>query len=283
MAIGAAIASWALYGLHVTRNFRSFARDMEAQLRFKEFVSSDNGGPLGRALEPVVWVPALVLAAALVLHRRRGRRAGAMAVLGAALLVQTVVTAGWLYEVYAAFAVLVVSAYAVDTGAAPELSPATLKTARGATAAASLLGLVAFDATVFDHDAFLRRSLERATVTRRSLAPEYLTDRDRSAVVGYLASVVPRNGGRPLAVQFLPDAEALVYERLRGPKLRFVQQTFYDHPYDLVLLHDSAWFPPFVRDLELLKLVFPMAGKCDTTVIRERDGTERWVVYRWRP
>src|SRR5205085_928008 len=96
---------------------------------------------------------------------------------------------------------------------------------------------------------FLERSLDRATVLRKSLLPEYVTAADIAAVERYLTSITPPAGKPPLTVQFLPDAEALLYEKLRRPTLKYVQQTFYEHRYDVLLVHDSVWFPPFVRNL----------------------------------
>jgi hypothetical protein len=116
---------------------------------------------------------------------------------------------------------------------------------------------------------------------RKSLAPEYDTPVDRAAVRTYLKSITPPPGGRPIAVQFLPDAEALLYEDLRGPTLKYVQQTFYEYGYDVMVFHDSAWFPRYVRDLELIKLVYVKGGAHVDRVLYERDGTERWTAYTW--
>jgi hypothetical protein len=195
-------------------------------------------------------------------------------------LLQTAVAAGWLYDVYPAFAVLLSTVVAADTGFA--MREVVFPVERRVAAAVALAGLlVAIDAAAYRHNAFLERSLENATVLRNTLAPAYTTSTDGAAVEQYLASITPPPGARPLAVQFLPDAEALLYERLRGPTLRYVQQTFYEHHYDVLVLHDSVWFPPFVRNLELLKLVYAKNQKYDEQVIYQRNGTEKWTAYRW--
>jgi hypothetical protein len=272
--------AWALYAFHASQHWHDFLRDMDAQLRFKQLVSTADGGSLGRLVQPVLWGSALALGAAIAIARRTKEPVGMLGALLATLLVQTAVAAGWLYDVYPAFAVLVAAAVASDA-AFRFASTLHVATPQRAEAVLALL-LVAGDGLAYRHNAFLEHSLDRATVLRPSLAPEYITARDRAAVERYLTSITPPEGAPPLSVQFLPDAEALLYEKLRGPTLRYVQQTFYEHRYDLIVLHDSVWFPPFVRDLELVKLVYRKGGDVETSVIWERDGTEKWTVYRWK-
>ena len=281
VVLGAALLAWVLYGLHISEHWAHFVRDMDAQIRFKQYVSGSDGGTVGRLAQPVVWGSALSLVVAFVCVRRARHRVSAAFVFAAALLLQTALAAGWLYEVYPAFAILVSSVVLSDALfallAASSLSPGRRTGVRTALA----LLFIAVDAAAFQHNAFLERSLERATVLRKSFSPAYVTAGDRAAVERYLASIVPPAGSAPLAVQFLPDAEALLYEKLRGPTLRYVQQTFYEHRYDVLVVHDSVWFPPFVRNLELIKLVYAKGGAPDTRVIYERDGTEQWTAYRW--
>jgi hypothetical protein len=279
--IGAAVLAWALYAFHVSQHWAAFVRDIGAQILFKRYVSAADGGAMARITEPVVWGSALALLVALVCARRARTTVGALGAFAGALLVQTVTAAGWLYEVYPAMAVLVASVVALESVLEmARLSPWPPQTRIGVSVAVALL-LVAFDASAYLHNAFLERSLERATVIRKSLEPAYDLPADRDVIRRYLTSITPPPGSRPLAVQFLPDAEALLYEDLRGPTLKYVQQTFYEHRYDVVLLHDSAWFPPFVRDLELIKLVYAKAGVHADKVLYERDGTERWTTYQW--
>jgi hypothetical protein len=276
-----AVVAWLLYAFHVSQHWPAFLRDMVAQLKFKQYVSASEGGALGRLEEPVVWGSAVALIAAKAFARRSGKPLGALGALGVALLVQTVTAAGWLYEVYPAFVVLVSSVVALDaffSGA--ERLPWTGRARVGASVAAIAI-VVAFDASAYLGSAFLERSLDRAVVRRKSLSPAYVSDNDRTAVTRYLRSLIPPDGVPPVAVQFLPDAEALLFERLRTPSFLYVQQTFYEHRYDVLLVHDSVWFPPFVHDLELIKLLFAKGGEYETTVIYERDGTERWTAYRW--
>jgi hypothetical protein len=281
MVLAAAAVAWLIYALHVSQHWEAFLRDMVAQLRFKQYVSASEGGQLGRLKEPVVWGSALALVAAKAFARQSGRPLGALGALGAALLVQTVTAAGWLYEVYPAFGVLVSSVVAVDAFFSEGEAVSWIRRRRMAASVVAVLVLVAFDAGAFLHNAFLERSLERAVVRRKSLSPAYVTNADEAAVRIYLESITPLEGAPPLAVQFLPDAEALMFEKLRRQNFRYVQQTFYEHRYDVLLVHESAWFPPFVRDLELIKLLFAKGGEYETRTIYERDGTERWTSYRW--
>jgi hypothetical protein len=281
VVLAVAVLAWVLYAVHVSQQWAAFLTDMVAQLRFKQYVSAADGGQLGRLTEPVLWGSAIALFAAKILARKAGRSLGALGALGVALLVQAVTAAGWLYEVYPAFAVLVSSIVVVDAfysavGALPIAG-------RGRITAMVAVPLVigAFDAATLLNSRFLQRSLERAVVRRKSLSPAYVTSGDRAAVTSYLQSITPKGNALPLAVQFLPDAEALMFESLRTPTFRYVQQTFYEHRYDVLLVHESAWFPPFVRDLELIKLLYAKGGDYETKTLYERDRTERWIAYQW--
>jgi hypothetical protein len=280
IVVAAAIA-WAAYAFHVAHHWADFVHDMDAQLRFKRLVSAEDGGMLARVKEPVVWGSLLgfVVSAA----RARGGADGAFSprALLVTLLFQTLVAAGWLYDVYPAFAVLVATIAAADAAFA---TCETLLSARRRVVAIAAVAVVfvAVDAVVYRHNAFLERSLENATVLRKTLSPAYVTPADRAEVERYLTSITPPSGARPLSVQFLPDADALLYEKLRGPTLRYVQQTFYEHHYDVLVFHDSVWFPPYVRNLELLKLVYARRQKSDMQIIHQRDGTEKWTAYHWR-
>jgi hypothetical protein len=278
--LAASVLAWAVYAFHVTQHWADFVRDMGAQLRFKHFVSAADGGQLGRLKEPVVWGSALVLVLAAVRARRAGEGVGALAALLATLLLQTSIAAGWLYDIYPAFAVLLATVVAADAGFATceTVFPAER---RAAAAVGLAVLLVAIDAAAYRHNAFLERSLENATVLRNTLSPAYVTAADRAAVERYLASITPPPGAPRLSVQFVPDAEALLYEKLRGPTLGYVQQTFYEHHYDVLVLHDSVWFPPYVRNLELLKLIYARGEKVEQQIIYQRNGTEKWTSYRW--
>lgn len=278
--LGAIALFWVAYAFHVAQHWADFVRDMGAQLRFKQLVSSADGGMLGRLKEPIVWGSALVFVVSAA--RARGAREGLFAprALLVTLLFQSVVAAGWLYDVYPAFAVLLAAAAAAETVFAAS-ARLELTGRRVAIVAGATVLLVAVAALAYRHNAFLERSLDRATVLRDTLSPTYITRGDRGAVEHYLASITPPAGSRPLSVQFVPDAEALLYEKLRGPTLKYVQQTFYEHHYDVLVLHDSIWFPPYVRNLELLKLIYGRGEKVDEELIHRRGVTEKWTAYRW--
>jgi hypothetical protein len=274
--ITAAVLAWAAYGSHAVQHWPDFVHDMGAQLRFKQLVSAADGGILARLKEPVVWGCLLAWVVAAAPARGNGEGAFSPRALLAALLLQATVAAGWLYDVYPAFAVLVAT---VTVAEAVFAAPFTRY--RVALTVALAASFVALAALAYQHNPFLERSLDRSTVLRNTLSPAYITRDDRAAVERYLASITPPAGAPPLSVQFLPDAEALLYEKLRGPTLQYVQQTFYEHRYDVLVLHDSVWFPPFVRNLELIKLVYAKGQKYDEKVIYQRGGTEKWTVYRW--
>jgi hypothetical protein len=182
--------------------------------------------------------------------------------------------------VYPAFAVLVTSVVSADAAFA-FIAAKVPGRARLRAVAGTALAFFVVVAFAYRHNRFLERSLENSTVLRGSLAPEYFVAADREAIERYLESLVPPDASRPLSVQFLPDADALLFEKERRPRLDYVQQTFYEHRYDVLLVHESAWFPPFVRNLELIKLLWAKGGAYETRVVYERDGSERWTAYSW--
>ncbi|MBM4364509.1 MAG: hypothetical protein FJ104_17655, partial [Deltaproteobacteria bacterium] len=271
--LAAVLAAWVTYGLYAARHADSFVADMVAQLRFKFYVSSAEGGPLGRLGEPVMIGTALALGVGTWLARRDGRRAEWLAALGGALWVQSISANGWLYDGYPAVAALVGAIVLVE---------GLLGRVRGRAAALGVVGaLVVTSAATVLFSPFLQRSLDRVVVPRAERDPVYVTESDLAAVRAYLvAQHVP---GQHLAVQCIPDADALFFEDLRSPALGFVQQTMFDARSSIVISHESPWFPDWIRGLELLK-VFTLNGTEPTSrVLAERRGGDRWIAYDFRP
>ena len=283
LVIVAAAAVWLLYGAYVARNLPGFLEDIGAQLRFKRWVSAEEGGAVARASNPVVLGSCIALLVSTIVSRRAGARPGAPAFLAAALLGLTVSSAGWLYEVYAAFAALLVSMLAVEavvvalrgSSHSPQLRLSLL------AGASALVWIV--DLGWVLQSGFLARSLRGSIMSRPSPEPVYLTAEDRAAVGKYLEGVAAR---QPVTyVQFLPDAEALEYESLRSSRLRYVQPTFHQFRSDLVILHESVWFPEAVRAFQFVNIMAVHSAQPppSVTTIRARDGTERWLALAWPP
>jgi hypothetical protein len=274
---GAAVF-WVLYAVHVLFAWEHFVTDMWSQLRFKALVSIAGGGILKRVTErPFLF--ALVLLVGAQYHARKLRvPVGALSALSAAFLVQMLTAAGWLYEVYAGIAALIASVVALEVATTWALERWK---GRGAWVGWALAGLVvAANAKIVVRSEYVNRSLERATVTRPTLDPPYMQDVDRDAVRRYLRSITPKVG--KVVVQFVPDADALLFEDLRGPHLAFVMQTFFEHSFDVVIAHESVWYPKWIREIQLLKM-FIMQGREPTKVdaLVQRDNAERWVAFEW--
>jgi hypothetical protein len=274
--------AWVAYGVHVSMHFQDFLADMGAQIKFKRFVSAgEAGGFAGRLSQPMVVAPAAVLVASVVAARRIGARVGALATFSASLFVQTLTAAGWLYEVYPVWAILLASMVGLEVASEAIVRRGLSGRASVAALAAASVALAALNALVVARNPFLARSLERAVVDRDSWSPTYFTKADHDAVEKKLLGI-PRDV--PRSVQFIPDADGLLFEKVRGPNFRFVEHTFFDFVPDVLVVHDSVWLPRWLRDLQLLKTfsMHPGKGPIEAQVIRSRDGTERWTMYRWR-
>jgi hypothetical protein len=272
--------AWVAYGVYVHAHFQGFLDDMRAQLRFKEFTSLSDGGPAARAQLSIVVVPTLLLVVAVIFAQGLHTATGALATLSAVFFAQTVLTAGWLYEVYAAYAVLLATTVVVESAAA-----AFERTSLGPVSRRIALVVACATAAVFGHWAvrapFVERAFVQSAIFRPTLAPEYFTNGDYEAVANYLTLLEGKEG--PISVQVIPDGEALLFERLRSNRLSFVQQTFYESRFDVAIVHESVWFPKFVHDLEVLHVLWLHAEPPETVPLRSRDGTERILAYRWRP
>jgi len=276
--IAFALLCWTGYVVHIAQAWDEFLTDMWAQLRFKALVSLSEGGFRKRIMERPFLFAFAILAAAQYPAWKLRVPVRPLSVLAAAFLGQTLVAAGWLYEVYAGMAALVASLVALEVFVV-WASRAWPRAAFAPHVVLSTALVVANFAFVVQSE-FVNRSLARATVVRPTLEPSYLTEEDGAVVRAYIRANTPMHG--KLVVQFIPDADALLYADLRGPHVSFVQQTFYEGRFDLVIAHESVWFPKWIRDLQIMKL-FAMQGRQPRAeMLRFRDGTERWVAFDWR-
>ena len=91
--------------------------------------------------------------------------------------------------------------------------------------------------------------------------------------------------GRQTTVQFLPDADALLFEDIRSPSVGFVQQTYYESKPDVFILHRSPWFPPVIYELELMGFILRSGVLVELEEwpeIVRGDSESRWTVIRKR-
>jgi hypothetical protein len=250
--LGAVVLAWGLYVVHIVPQLGVFYDDMSIQMKFKSYVSLGNGGALSRLVEPLNLASLAGTTLALVARPFLGIRVEALAALAFATLLSSVLTEGWLYDVYAAFGALLASVLVLESVVA-RVAKAD-RTRAGALAKRALLVfvVVVLDAKVVALDPFIMRSVLSSTVQAWNADPKYLSADEHARVTAFLAGIAAEN--RRTKVQFVPDADALLFESSRTSSLGFVQRTFYASKSDVVVLHRSPWFPPAIRDLELLDI-----------------------------
>jgi len=204
-------------------------------------------------------------------------RVGAPFALALPLLIGSGITVGWLYEVYAGFGLLLLGMILLEISSALS-SRFGLKADLAARAAVSfVLGGAALWLTTHP---FLMSSVLRATTPARS-GVSYCTATEHALVEAYIRRAA--NGSRPVVVQFLPDADSLLFTGVRSPSIRLLQQTFFSTRPDVYILHDSPWFPQFLRDIELAD--FAMRNRVDLPlgswgVIAKTTIGARWVAVQ---
>ena len=263
------------------------------QMEWKEGESAMTGGVAGRIARPENLLLTLSLLAAagatLWLRRVRGseqpgpalavglRSLTAVLVLAGSFVAQTLVTVGWLYEVYAAFAYALTACVAVELAAAFARRRSKAWYVIGSIGS---IGLAVAYAILVPRRPELMRSVTSA-VTFPGNAPRYVEERDITAVKGALEQLAKWHG--PLRIQFLPEADALLFADLRSDHIGFLQQTRYDGVPDLYVFHDSVWIPDIVRRLNVIRVAFRQGVPIPVPkwpLIHYRDGTEQWRVFR---
>jgi hypothetical protein len=280
VAFAVVALAWAAYGVYVAMHFPAFLEDIGNQLRSKKFVSSEGGGASARVRMPIVVVPVVLLALAAGFSRRLQTKTGAIAMLAAVFFVQSVLASGWLYEAYLVFALLLATIVVVETTAAI-LERATLENRSRTFALISVCVLAALVDRTVVHTPFLKRSLARTTVERPTLAPVYFTPADYDAVASTLKGLERDMG--TISVQFIPEGEGLLFEKLRSKTLRFAQQTLYAGYFNVVVVHESVWSPRNEHELQLLHVFSMHPNQPESTAFRSRDRTEHFLAFRWKP
>lgn len=285
-ALGAAALCWVAYAVHLIPNFRWFYEDMSGQLKFKHFVSEANGGVVGRIGESIVLFSSVVIGACVPVARQFGARVGALATLAAASLLACALTEGWLYDIYPAFGALLTSLLLLECGAAYVARKAgRFGGVRSVVTLGALAAVILFvDAKGVVLNPFLLRSVQSSTAQAWTLDPSYLSEREHGEVADYLRSIGAEGG--KTTVQFLPDADALLFEDVRSASLGFTQQTFYVTKPDVFILHRSPWFPPFIYEVELMGFVLRngVRPKLDEWhEISRGNADAKWIVIRKPP
>jgi len=286
VAILGAGACWLSYAVYVAKHFQDWVDDTTFQLQWKQFQAAEQGGVLTRVLSPGLWIPALIFfAAALAVVRFRAVEARVvvpLSVFAASLWLQTLLTVGWLYDVYAVFMQLLAAILAVELIGAwlsrrletkPRLAR-VLFPALASFAAALCAGFVVQAELVM-------RSVSPLNTAIWPAPPAYMRAEDRVIISEYLKTLAREAAS--VSVSFLPDADALAFHDLRGPTVRFSQPAFGTELADVYIFHDSVWLPKRSRDLLSARLAFQHGIPIPVErwfVLRRRDTTESWRVYR---
>jgi hypothetical protein len=289
VAVAGAAAAWIAYAVHVAWHYRDWLHDTVFQLRWKEFQAAEHGGMLNRLPSPGMWIPALIIIAAVVeLVRNRASEAKIVAPLtafAASLWLQSLITVGWLYDVYTLFMHFLVAILAVDlVGAWIRRRLETAPRAALLHPALALLAAVASAEMVVQGDLVMRSVIATTRARFWPAAPDYLRADDHAVVAEYLRAVAPTTGS--ISVNFLPDSDALAFHDLRGPNVQFSQPAFGVELADVYIFHESVWHPKLLRDLLIARLAFQQGIQAPVeswTTIRRRDQTEAWRVHRRRP
>ena len=277
---------WITYGAYVLHNWNDFVSDMAFQLRWKRFMDGATGGTWVRALRGENALPAL-LTALLAIHA---------AYLGSALTplfafivpvrVLALTALGWSYDVYTALEYFLICCLGVDAvwTACTRLPARFVRERHVLAACAATLALAVLSHHLLTSDSPVTRSttVAIANIDDRS-APAYFEPADAEAVRAYLGSL--RNQGTEVIVQFSPLSDALLFWDLEGSGLRFSQPTFYAHPADVYIVHQSRHLSERHRKMIEDGIAFQgISLPFDQwQVIRSRDETERWLVYRRAP
>jgi hypothetical protein len=277
-ALLVAAGCWLTYVVYVARHWGPFLSDMGFQLHWKRYEAAGEGGRLGRLLDVHTIIAAAILVLAFV-HLRHDRKARALLGLAGSLLLITVITKGWLYEVYHALLYLVLSVLVIES------MPAMLDRysrfsgfAKRVFAKLATVLVAANAVFVLLPDPLLASSVASATLPPARGMPPYWVQEDRSVIERFLRGL--ESSPVPLQVQFTPAADALLFHDLRSNKIRFLQQTFYEGRADIVVSHESIWYPASLRrvyNLQMLK--HGVAGpEVRWRELVRRHGTEVWRV-----
>jgi len=278
VAFAAAGLFWLLYAVHLLRNRAAFMEDMTAQFRWKQAEAALNGTLSTRATDPFLLALLAVLALAYVGARYGRVSVGGLAAFALAFFAISAVAVGWLYDVYAAFAALLVAMLVLEVAIAfAERFAPKWSVALSVAAALTIGGGSQF---VTRHP-YLMRSVTRATTATTLPGSGYISDAEHAYVAAFIEKAIRKDG--PVVVQFLPDADSLLFCEMRSPSVKLLQQTYFSTNPDVYILHDSPWFPPFLRDVELADFamrnrVNRPIGDWDLVAYSSRGG--RWIAVQ---
>jgi len=284
VVVAAVAACWAAYGLYVANHWDNFLSDMQMQVDSKLRIDAWTGGPSRRALAPIRLVPNLLLVCAALYAGKFRISLWPLIALAGALQTLGLMMVGWMYELYAALGFLLISIITLEVlNHALTRPPWMRQTPRSIVVAIALTLVIAGgDQQLLARDlAFTGAVSTSVPAVDVYSGPAYFTPLDRRAIAAFLRSLESSPG--PLTVQFFPWTDALLVRDLETTRVQFRQPTMYSMPTDVYIVHQSRRLSTTLKDSIGLRLAF----QCKVPVplehwpsIQQRDGTERWIVYR---
>lgn len=271
---------WMGYLAYVAFHWPDFVSDMKFQFTWRDEFVRDAVGFSGRwAAGDLLMSCALV--AGLVYGALRGVASTFLLAFAVPLHALGVVTSGRMYEIYASLLVLIVSVVWIEMGmqVASDLSRSRSRAWRRSLGSAVFVSAAVLLVVSGRVESPIGYPYDMTFGEMRiPTAVPYYSAEDRDAIRRFLRSL--ERSDAPIAVQFQPGGDALLFHDLRSERVRFVQPTFHKERAEVQIVHLSRYVPPvlerlMMRDVE--RGASHWLGRW--SVLRERDGTERWLVH----
>jgi hypothetical protein len=274
-ALACALLCWSAYLLYAALHWQDVIEHMGLAFTWKSQANVATAEFWRQWVEPAALCRWALLAAALVYSLRRDTVAPALLVLAFSLQVLDITTLGWMYRIHSSLLHLVLTVIWVEV-----LSDALGRSAaRAGRLGAYALGLVLavlalgvnFELGEIEDPRGYPTAMEVEGM-RISSSPAYLEAEDLRVIGGFLRSL--ESGKDLIRVSVFPLGEAILLEHLESPRLKFFQPHFYDGETDVWIVHLSRHLPDALPLLPKRKILERVEG---WPVLRERDGTERWL------
>jgi hypothetical protein len=286
VVLAAVVLAWSTFTFYFVQHWDAFVWDLAVQLDWKR----NQPGALTfwqRFKESGGHWFALMLLPCILLAFWFCRHALVFAALASVFFLREVATVGYLYEYYTllaflGIAIVLVEAATVAVRKTFELGPRSNGVAIAAFGA--LLGLALF--LVGSEARSLQGSNQVSTVPgARNVPSKYVYDEARAIVSRYLRAA-SQTLGKPHRVYFIPASDALLFEDVRSPDLRYLhpgQCAF--HQADIVVLHDTPWVTKYVRTMGLVSAAISHGVEVPVEqweVLHSKAGN-RWLAYQKPP
>lgn len=277
------LALWVSYLVYVAFHWPDFLSDMTFQFSWRDAFVKDAVSFSGRWLGRGMLILCALAAAGLVYGILRGTEAAFLLVFAVPLAVLNIMTSGSMYEIYASLLVLIVSVVWIEMGmqVASDLSRSRSRAWRCSLGAAVFLSAAVLNLVVgkIENPMGYPYDMNFEGMRIATVVP-YYTKEDLEAVRRLLRAL--EFSPSPVGVQFQPAGEALLFQDLRSEKVRFMQPTFHEGKADIYIVHLSRYLPRILAAMMRLQIAVQSGvsqGLESWPVLRQRDRTERWLVY----